>query len=157
MKRTTGQNKRLHQLLFQLGIDVEMKSILAREFSKGRTDKTSKLSVDEMNMLICALEGKENAKIENAKKKRADVLRKKIISVLYYLPVEFGFYHQYENYKKFNAKKFDDFLYTDIHSPFKGKKFNELEIKELNRLMAVMSQWVEFYKTKNNEKVYNTR
>lgn len=54
--RTSEQNRRLHWLLNQLNIGVELKADYAYQYSKGRTNKTSELKFIECQQLIGDLE-----------------------------------------------------------------------------------------------------
>ncbi len=68
MIRTIGQNKRLYQLLNQLGIDEEMKADLVYDFTYGRTDKSSEMEYRECNNLI----GKLDEQIQTIKTRKAN-------------------------------------------------------------------------------------
>ena len=84
MKRTQSQNKRLYGLFGRLGIDEDTRKMMVANFTNGRTEHTSDMSVDEANALISAL----NDELRNQKKQQyeeSNRLRRKIFKLFYEL------------------------------------------------------------------------
>lgn len=52
MIRTTTQNKRLHQLLCKLHIDLDTKEQLVKQYTRGRTHRSSEMNMHECQALI---------------------------------------------------------------------------------------------------------
>jgi hypothetical protein len=144
MKRTDAQNRRLYGLMHKLGIDADIRMDLVRQFTDGRTGSSAELTIGEANNLIGYLAHMVQTKMSGTDL-RTDRLRKTLISFVYQLPAGFGFYQQTGDKMHFNGAAFDAFLMTNKHSPYPGKHLNQLNIKELTRLIAIMKQWVEYY------------
>lgn len=51
-KRTSAQNRRIHQLLGKLGLDEEARVNLAQQYSGGRAQSTAELTISEARELI---------------------------------------------------------------------------------------------------------
>ncbi len=60
MKRTDKQNKQLHSLITSKGIDGETKADMVFDFTNGRTEHSSEMTVTECKQMIEALSGKNN-------------------------------------------------------------------------------------------------
>ena len=76
MIRTILQNGQLHVLLNKLKIDAEGKAGMVSQYTNGRTDRSSKMTIDECQLLINQLN--HDASPRNGE---SDKLRKKIISM----------------------------------------------------------------------------
>ncbi len=78
------QNRRLHQLLPQAGIDAIDKKALVKEFSNGRTESSRELLMNEAQLLIRHLEASLGliATAPTAEQDEAsDLMRRKILSL----------------------------------------------------------------------------
>ncbi len=78
--RTPQQNKLLHSLLKELGIDKDIKEDLVLQFSNGKTDRSSHMTKEECQALIDHLQYRINTK-RAIKHERKDKMRKKIIAL----------------------------------------------------------------------------
>ena len=154
MKRTNAQNRRLFGLLNKLGFDADERRRMVLHFTGGRSSSSSELTISECNNMTGYLSHLVAIKFD-AEDVRRDRLRKTLISFVYQLPAGFGFYQlpagfgfyqlRGEN-KQFDAQAYDRFLLQGKHSPYPGRRLNQLSIKELGRLIAIMKGWVEHYK-----------
>lgn len=147
MKRTATQNRRLYGLLNELGISADIRAGLASDFSGGRTEKTSELTIDECNNLIGSLNAEKQRRKQSADQ-RTQRLRRSLIACIYDLPEKLKFWHTDGERKRFDAKAFDEFLQNSKKSPFPGKKLNDLKLNEINKLIAIMKKWTVFYNKK---------
>lgn len=75
MLRNSTQNKQLYALLNLAGIDTETKEQMVYTYTRGRTNRSSKMSVEECQNLINDLRQKTSYNQES------DTMRKKIISL----------------------------------------------------------------------------
>lgn len=100
IKITPSQNRRLHQLLNDLGL-MEDKKELVRSFTNGRAESSKELSVDEAKRLIFHLEGIH--KTDDP----ADRRRKKVLAICYNMGWIFG--NSPED-QKMNTAKINAFL-----------------------------------------------
>lgn len=121
--RTPQQNSRLNAVLalvYPKDMIADAKLELAMEFSKGRTERTSKLYVDECEALIKALNGihrgKESTPLSRAEKK------------LFALRISLNW----------SYSKLSDFIKEQTH----GKKWHtsQLDEAEVNKLVSVMEK-----------------
>ena len=154
MKRTNAQNRRLFGLLNKLGFDADERRRMVLHFTGGRSSSSSELTISECNNMTGYLSHLVAIKFD-AEDVRRDRLRKTLISFVYQLPAGFGFYQlpagfgfyqQRGENKQFDAQAYDRFLLQGKHSPYPGRRLNQLSIKELGRLIAIMKGWVEHYK-----------
>ena len=83
MKRTNQQNKELHALIGQLGIDAEHKEELVYQFSNGRTVSSSEMIIPECQKLINHLRAatKGHTTVSEPKRDPANIQRRKILSI----------------------------------------------------------------------------
>ena len=144
MKRTNAQNRRLFGLLNKLGFDADERRRMVLHFTGGRSSSSSELTISECNHMTGYLSHLVAIKFD-AEDVRRDRLRKTLISFVYQLPAGFGFYQQRGENKQFDAQAYDRFLLQGKHSPYPGRRLNQLSIKELGRLIAIMKGWVEHY------------
>lgn len=88
---TPGQNKRLHQLLSELGI-MDMKPGLVKQFSRIQSASSKDLLYSEAQQLIRWLESR---RVGPSERERADRMRKRVISMLLsYDPARFQVYSE---------------------------------------------------------------
>ncbi len=84
MKRTNSQNRRLYGLFGRLGIDEDTRKAMVLNVTRGRTEHTSEMTVDEAKTLIEIL----SAELRRAKKtqyEEANRLRRKVFKLFYEL------------------------------------------------------------------------
>ena len=74
MLRNKSQNNQLYLLLTKLGIDAELKEEMVYRFTNGRTNRSSKMTVNECQAMINELSSSPTIGKE-------DKMRKKIISL----------------------------------------------------------------------------
>ncbi len=157
MKRTNQQNKLLHGLIKDLGINSDIKAMMVSQFTNQRTESTAEMLYYEVQSMIEALQRElskskltDQEKLKIAENERAQRLRRTLISAIYNLPERFEFWTAQGEKKKFNARKFDEFLLTNPKSPFPNCKLNQLSVLQLTRLIAIINQWNVHYNKKNN-------
>ncbi len=144
MQRTNAQNRRLFGLINKLGFDADERRRMVLHYTGGRSGSSSDLTIEECNNMTGYLAHLVACKF-NVEDMRRDRLRKTLISFVYQLPAGFGFYKQDGDKKQFDAGVYDRFLVEGKHSPYPGKRLNQLSIKELGRLIAIMKRWGEHY------------
>jgi hypothetical protein len=137
MLRTNDQNKRLYDLLNKLGI-VEMKAILALQYSSNRTKKTSELTFLECRELIQHLEKNLN-QIEKEKKDEelAKVKRKR--SKVMHLAVRAGMTNEKG---ELNYDRFNEFM---LKKSVLKKKLKDYSLSELDLLITQFNKIAKSY------------
>jgi hypothetical protein len=119
-----SQNRRLHQLLNQTGLNGQ-KPTLIYSISQGRTESSKDLSNIEADQLIKYLEQQLDKK-DIADKESANVMRRKIIAFCHKLK-------WYTEDGKIDYKSIDSFCMQRGHA---HKPFNDYTVKELPTLVT---------------------
>ncbi|MES2732864.1 MAG: hypothetical protein V4714_14010 [Bacteroidota bacterium] len=127
MKITLPQNKRLHQLLHELDL-MEDKKHLISMITRGRTESSKELSVNEAKTLILHLEG------IGSPDSVADRMRKKIFAICYKLEWIYG--NSPEDHKM-NRVIIDNFIKT---KGYLKKPLNAFTVAELPKLVSQFEQ-----------------
>lgn len=132
MKITPSQNRRLHQLLNELGA-MEIKKELVSSFTRGRSDSSKDLTITEAKSLIVHLQGFQ------VNDNPADRMRKKIIAICY--KIEWIYGNSPED-RKMNMAKIDNFLKK---AGCLKKPLNAFTVKELPKLVSQFEQIEKHY------------
>ncbi len=149
MKRTQSQNKRLYGLFGRLGIDEDTKRAMVSAITRGRTEHTSELTVEEANELISAL----TDELRRAKKQQyeeSNRLRRKVFQYFYelgWIDVEMS-----------NTQKRNIIANWIIQRTKTGKNdINQLTTDELNtvirQLKAIKRNYEERQKEEKKSKI----
>lgn len=145
MLRNKSQNSRLHALFTNLNIDAEMKAELVLQFTNNRTERSSKMLIDECQALINHLSsinaqanGKAAAKeneLENSPENRQ---RRKILSICH----EMG----WKKNGELDWERIENFLekFGYLHK----KKLNDYKPEELPKLVTQFEQLLKSYYAK---------
>jgi len=137
MKITPAQNRRLHQLLHDLGL-MEDKKHLVSMTTRGRTESSKELSVAEAKTLILHLEG------VTTKDDRADKMRKKIFAICYNIGWIYG--NSPED-RKINQAAIDRIVQK---IGYLKKPLNEFTPAQLPKLVSQFEQIEKYYRNYNS-------
>lgn len=144
MYRTLSQNKRLYQLFNQLGISGEIKADMVAEFTSHRTEKSSKMTINECNNLIRTLDDERNKNRVQRQQSRtfndaSNRLRRTIFSLMY----DIGFIVSEETAKR---KKYVIDSYIKKKTKTGKADINELTFEELNKVIRQLQATKRIYK-----------
>lgn len=85
MKRTKEQNRILYSLLNRLGIDESVKAILVYNYTGGRTEHSSEMTMAECDAMIKDLRAELEKKEYSKEGKERQYLRRKVFKLFYEL------------------------------------------------------------------------
>jgi hypothetical protein len=145
--RTFQQNKRLHQLLGELGTSAEDKASMVCSFTEGRTEKSSEMYQGECNNLIHYLQGQLEQKqlsgeilTKEEMAVRCNTMRRKILSCCH----QMGWYVRIDGRLHLKAgRPVLDFPRINKFCTEKGpskKAFNDHSYNELVTLVSVFDK-----------------
>lgn len=129
MYRTITQNKQLHGLLAKLQIGADIKANMILQFTQGRTDKSSEMSVDECKFMIGALNRQwQDMKGQKSAKRQYNGIEQDLRRKVFKLFYDIGFISSSDNTQR---KLFVINSWIGKKTQFE-KTLNELNETELN-------------------------
>lgn len=138
--RNNKQNAALHGLVGELNIDSEQKEELVYQYTNGRTTSSSKMLIDECQMLINYLNSIKRGmtpKPDAWKEDPANVMRRKLLAICHEL-------HWTVN-GKVDLVRLDDWLKK---SGLHHKKLKDLTIEELPAQITQLEQVLKSFYAK---------
>ena len=160
MKRTEGQNRRFWALISKLGIDEETRKSLVLQYTKGRTEHSSEMTRLEMEALLQDLGLLAGASEEQAKdcrqepainkkdagksqqsRRRENEIKQRKRRMIFRLFYRLGWIEpSWDTDRK--LKVINDWLWRRAGLE---KHLNELEVKELNKVIKQLNIVIENY------------
>lgn len=138
--RNNKQNAALNGLVGELNIDSEQKEELVYQYTNGRTTSSSKMLIDECQMLINHLNSIKRGmtpKPDKWKETPENVMRRKILAICHEL--------QWTKDGKVDLKRLDEWLKkTGVHH----KKLNDLTLQELPAQITQLEQVLKSFYAK---------
>lgn len=152
MFRNKQQNKALHALITDLGIDQETKEELVYQFTKGRESSSSKMLVFECQALINHLNVLKNEAhatnrrvtnqtVSSADKAKSQKMRRKILSTCHEM-----------NWRKNGALDWPRINAFLLKSGYLQKPLNDYTAQELPKLVTQFDQVLKSYYDEKNAK-----